>query len=76
MILQKKSMLIFSVFILGLAASFTFLSLAMQSIPMETANAIWTGIGTVGSGPVGFYFMRSQKVRNVYCLWRWCLVPQ
>jgi len=61
MIRQKKSVLTFSVFILGLAASFTFLSLAMQSLPMGTAYAIWTGIGTVGSGLVGILFYEESK---------------
>ncbi|MEH7293924.1 SMR family transporter, partial [Priestia megaterium] len=34
--------------ILSFGLSFTLLSIAMRVIPMGTAYAIWTGIGTVG----------------------------
>ncbi|MEK4200035.1 MULTISPECIES: DMT family transporter [Cytobacillus] len=61
MILQKKSIKSFLVFILGLGSSFIFLSMAMQSLPMGTAYAIWTGIGTVGSGVVGILFYGESK---------------
>lgn len=61
LIRQKKSFFSFSVFILGLAASFTFLSIAMQTLPMGTSYAIWTGIGTVGSGLVGILFYNESK---------------
>lgn len=39
--------------LLGFPASFGLLSLAMQSLPMGTAYAVWTGIGTAGSAVVG-----------------------
>lgn len=61
LILRKKSFFTFAVFVLGLGCSFTFLSLAMQSLPMGTAYAIWTGIGTVGSGLVGILFYGESK---------------
>ncbi len=61
LILRKKSIFSFLVLILGLGCSFTFLSLAMQSLPMGTAYAIWTGIGTVGSGLVGILFYGESK---------------
>lgn len=61
MILKRKNLLSFLVLILGLGISFTFLSLAMQSLPMGTAYAIWTGIGTVGSGLVGILFYGESK---------------
>lgn len=61
LILRKKSILSFVVFILGMVSSFTFLSLAMQSLPMGTAYAVWTGIGTVGSGLVGILFYAESK---------------
>ena len=35
--------------IAGMIASFYFLSLALKSLPLGTAYAIWTGIGTVGT---------------------------
>ena len=63
MIIRNKNLISFLVLILGLGSSFTFLSLAMQSLPMGTAYAIWTGIGTVGSGLVGILFYGESKSR-------------
>lgn len=40
----------------GFIISFIFLSIAMQTIPMSTAYAVWTGIGTVGSALAGIIF--------------------
>lgn len=37
----------------GFILSFLFLSLAMSSLSMGTAYAVWTGIGTVGSALLG-----------------------
>jgi quaternary ammonium compound-resistance protein SugE len=39
--------------ILGMIASFYFLSLALRNLPLGTAYAIWTGIGTVGTVILG-----------------------
>ncbi|WP_062514701.1 multidrug efflux SMR transporter [Halobacillus sp. KGW1] len=61
LILRKKNVTSFLVLILGLATSFTLLSFAMQDIAMGTAYAIWTGIGTVGSGIVGIIFYGESK---------------
>ncbi|MEK3805997.1 DMT family transporter [Metabacillus sp. JX24] len=58
---KKKSVFSYLVFVIGLACSFTFLSLSMQTLPMGTAYAIWTGIGTVGSGLVGILFYGESK---------------
>ncbi len=41
------------VMVLGMVASFAFLSLAMRSLPLGTAYAVWTGIGAVGAFVVG-----------------------
>ena len=38
---------------LAMAASFFFLWLATQKLPIGTAYAIWTGIGAVGAATVG-----------------------
>lgn len=40
----------------GFILSFTFLSLAMKTLPMGLSYAIWTGIGTVGGTLVGMIF--------------------
>ncbi|MGX1195146.1 multidrug transporter EmrE-like cation transporter [Metabacillus sp. SLBN-84] len=58
---KKKSVFSYLVFVVGLACSFMFLSLSMQTLPMGTAYAIWTGIGTVGSGLVGILFYGESK---------------
>ncbi|MYL71605.1 QacE family quaternary ammonium compound efflux SMR transporter [Halobacillus litoralis] len=50
-----------AVFVLGMICSFSFLSFAMQTLPMGTAYAIWTGIGTVGSGLMGILFFGESK---------------
>lgn len=38
-------------------ASFWLLALAMRSLPLGTAYAIWTGIGAVGAFAVGILFL-------------------
>ncbi|AIQ45934.1 transporter [Paenibacillus sp. FSL R7-0273] len=60
---NKKAYLIF---ITGIVLSFACLSLAMRQLPMGTAYAIWTGIGTVGGALVGmFFFGESREWRRV-----------
>ncbi|MEW4220067.1 DMT family transporter [Rossellomorea marisflavi] len=61
LITRKKTVSSYLIFVVGLACSFTLLSLSMQSLPMGTAYAIWTGIGTVGSGLVGILFYGESK---------------
>ena len=41
------------VFVIGTAMSVWLLSVAMKSIPMGTAYAVWTGIGAVGGEGAG-----------------------
>lgn len=41
------------VFGLGLAVSMLFLALAVRTLPIGTAYAVWTGIGAVGTAVVG-----------------------
>jgi quaternary ammonium compound-resistance protein SugE len=43
--------------------SFYFLSLALKQIPMGTAYAIWTGIGSAGSVILGMIFFKESKDR-------------
>ncbi|MGP4075795.1 DMT family transporter [Halobacillus sp. K22] len=61
LILRNKNVLSFLVLFLGMVSSFGFLSFAMQSLPMGTAYAVWTGIGTVGSVLVGILFFGESK---------------
>lgn len=40
-----------------MAASFWLLALAMRTLPLSTAYAVWTGIGAVGSFLVGILIL-------------------
>lgn len=42
--------------VVALVLSFILLGLAMRTLPVGTAYAIWTGIGTVGTVILGMYF--------------------
>lgn len=39
--------------ILGMIASVVLLALSMKSLPLGTAYAVWTGIGTIGAFIIG-----------------------
>ena len=41
--------------------SFYLLSLAMKSIPLGTAYAVWTGIGAVGTVIFGMLYLNEPK---------------
>ena len=47
--------------IAAMAASFLLLSLAMRSIPVGTAYAVWTGIGAVGVAILGMLFFGEPR---------------
>jgi quaternary ammonium compound-resistance protein SugE len=50
-------------------ASFYFLSLAVKSLPIGTAYAVWTGIGTVGAAILGmFLFNEPRDVVRIVCI--------
>lgn len=59
-VLQKDAKSFF-VWVLAFAASFLLLALAMQTIPMSTAYAVWTGIGTVGTALTGMVLYREPR---------------
>lgn len=46
---------------LSFGASFSLLSYAMTAIPMGTAYAIWTGIGTTGGALTGMFLFGEPK---------------
>jgi quaternary ammonium compound-resistance protein SugE len=46
-------------FAVGMFLSVWLLSLAMRSIPMGTAYAVWTGIGAVGGFLIGIFVFRE-----------------
>ncbi|KYG26737.1 multidrug efflux SMR transporter [Priestia filamentosa] len=57
----RKDVLSLLMLIASFALSFTMLSLAMRDLPMGTAYAIWTGIGTVGATLVGMFVYKEPK---------------
>ncbi|GGJ90168.1 QacE family quaternary ammonium compound efflux SMR transporter [Lentibacillus kapialis] len=57
---QDKSFLAFTWLAGGFVISFVFLTLAMEDLPMGTAYAIWTGIGTAGSAIAGMIFYNES----------------
>lgn len=50
-------------------ASFYFLSLALKTLPISTAYAVWTGIGTVGAAVLGILiFGETREVSKIVCV--------
>ena len=55
--------------IAAMGVSFWFLSLAMRTIPLGTAYAVWTGIGAVGVAALGMVlFEESRDILRILCL--------
>lgn len=53
----------------ALVASFYFLSTAVRTLPIGTAYAVWTGIGTVGAATLGmFIFGESRDASRIICI--------
>ncbi|WP_341485859.1 multidrug efflux SMR transporter [Thioclava sp. GXIMD4215] len=46
--------------VLTMIASFALLAVAMKSLPLGTAYAVWTGIGTAGAVVAGIAFLGEQ----------------
>ncbi len=45
--------------LIGMIASFYFLALALKHLPLGTAYAIWTGIGTIGTVVFGIILFKE-----------------
>ena len=55
--------------VVAMVASFWLLSLAMKTIPVGTAYAVWTGIGAVGVAILGMVlFEESREIARLACL--------
>ncbi|MBB3169523.1 quaternary ammonium compound-resistance protein SugE [Simiduia aestuariiviva] len=53
----------------AMALSFTCLALALKSIPIGNAYAIWTGIGAVGVAIAGMvWFGESADIKRLACI--------
>ena len=54
---------------IAMVFSIWLLSLAMKSIPLGTAYAVWTGIGAIGVAVLGMVlFGESREMLRVICL--------
>ena len=52
-----------------MVVSFAFLSLALKTLPVGTAYAVWTGIGAVGTAVLGMVLLgESRDAARVVCL--------
>ena len=50
-------------------ASFQFLSMALKTLPIGTAYAIWTGIGAVGTAILGMIiFDEPRDLSRILCI--------
>lgn len=55
--------------VLGMVASVLLLGLAMRELPIGTAYAIWTGIGTVGAAVLGMIlFQEPATALRIGCI--------
>ena len=55
--------------VISMIASFYFLAVALKNIPLGTAYAIWTGIGTLGTVILGIIlFKEPVSVMRFVCI--------
>ncbi|WP_110926687.1 DMT family transporter [Bacillus massiliglaciei] len=57
----ERNGLSFLLLMAGFGGSFLFLSYAMESLPMGTAYAVWTGIGASGGALLGMMLYGESK---------------
>jgi len=55
--------------VVAMGFSIWFLSIAMKTIPVGTAYAVWTGIGVIGVAILGMaLFGESREILRLICL--------
>jgi quaternary ammonium compound-resistance protein SugE len=55
--------------ICGMIASFAFLGVALKTLPIGTAYAVWTGIGAAGTAAFGMLFLGEPRdAARLICL--------
>jgi quaternary ammonium compound-resistance protein SugE len=55
--------------ILSMIVSLALLGLALRSLPLGTAYAVWTGIGTIGTALLGIWlFDESAAILRLVCI--------
>ncbi|TCK59969.1 DMT family transporter [Seleniivibrio woodruffii] len=58
---RKQNAASFLAMVATFGLSFLFLSMAMKTIPMSTAYAVWTGIGASGGAAAGIFLYNEPK---------------
>ncbi|MEA9356078.1 multidrug efflux SMR transporter [Bacteriovorax sp. PP10] len=59
--------------VVGYGLTIVMLSISVKSIPMGTAYAIWSGVGTVGAVCVG-YLVFSEKLHISHVVGMACII--
>ena len=68
-VIKKQNLRTISLLVASFGISFLLLAYAMETIPMGTAYAIWTGIGASGGALIGMFFYNEGKDwRRVLCI--------
>ncbi|MCM3118247.1 multidrug efflux SMR transporter [Neobacillus sp. MER 74] len=60
-VVKDKNIQSYMVLFIGFIFSFSFLGLAMKTLPAGISYAVWTGIGTVGGTIIGMLFYGEAK---------------
>ncbi|BCG59278.1 DMT family transporter [Paenibacillus sp. URB8-2] len=58
---KDRNLLSIVLLIISFGLSFLFMSLAMNTLPMGTAYAVWTGIGASGGAILGMIFYGESR---------------
>lgn len=67
--LKRRSLFWLFMIVFTMGLGFLFLSMAMQSIPLGTAYAVWTGFGATGAVLMGIvFFKESASARRMFFL--------
>lgn len=66
---QSRNWQSLSLLVIAFGLSFVFLSLAMKTLPMGTAYAVWTGIGASGGAILGMIFYNEPRnLLRIICI--------
>ncbi|MFB9860527.1 DMT family transporter [Salinicoccus siamensis] len=64
---NDKSLTALALLLLCFGLSFFFLAIALETLPMGVAYAVWTGIGASGGALLGmFFFGESRDWRRIF----------
>lgn len=67
--LQRRSYFWIVMLVVSMGLGFLFLSIAMQTIPLGTAYAVWTGLGATGAVLMGIIFFKEPaNARRMFFL--------